>query len=165
MICFSPSKVHHILETRIYFIIVSLIAYISFKISIVYVFSHLTNSSTSSFIDIKELSYNISYFLWFFFFYFVLSSYLSWCLKYLLIHNWRLDFDILNHFTMKSMLLYSASYKLFMIKKLTANLLKLLDFNFSVFICFVSNAFGNLLRSQYPQFCLASRCVLINIHI
>ena len=159
--CFSLSKVHHTLEKRIYFIIVNLIDYIFFKIQLFMYSTIWQNSNTSSFIDVKNsniISF-ISFDLSSFSLCLVISSfYLSRCLKYLLIRNWRLDFNILSHFAMKSMLLFSSSYKRFMIKKLLANLLKLLDL---VTLSFLPQMhFDNLLRIQYPQCCLASRCVL-----
>ena len=54
------------------------------------------------------------------------------CLKYLFIHNWRLAVDILNHLEMNSQFLFSSSYSLLIISKLSINLLKQLSFPFNI---------------------------------
>ena len=59
-------------------------------------------------------------------------AYLLCLLLKIFICNWRLAVDILNHLEMNSQFLFSSSYSLLMISKLSINLLKQLSFPFNI---------------------------------
>ena len=133
--CLSPSKIHLILQTGINFSVVYFKLISLWKVNFVCIFYHLPYNYSFSFVAIHELFYSFLDEVIPLQFYnsFRLSIPICFAcyLKYLFIHNWRLTVDILNNLEMNSQLLFS-SYSLFMISKLSINLLKKLSFPFNI---------------------------------
>ena len=116
--CLSLSKTHLILKAGINFSVVYFKLISLWKVNFVCIFYHLPYNYSFSFVAIHELfnSFLNEVIPLQFYCSFRLSMPICFacCLKYLLIQNWRLAVDILNHLEMNSQLLFSSSsYRFF----------------------------------------------------